>query len=72
MYHSSLAQLKVRMTRIRLLFTPDNEHNKVFRGVLIIGFLRAKSLKDILERAKIPRIKNEGWCGPFKGSRFEI
>ena len=72
MYHSSLAQLKVRMTRIRLLFTPDNEHNKVFRGVLIIGFLRAKSLKHILERAKIPQIKNEGWCGPFKGSRFEI
>ena len=72
MYHSSLAQLKVRMTRIRLLFTPDNEHNKVFRGVLIIGFLRAKSLKHILERAKIPQIKNEGWCGLFKGSRFEI
>ena len=30
------------MTRIHLLLTPDNEHDKVFRDVLIIGFRRAK------------------------------
>ena len=71
-YHSSLAQLKVIMTRIHLLLTPENEHNKVFRDVPIIGFRRAKSLKDILVRAKIPQIKNKGWCGPCKGPRCEI
>ena len=60
------------MTRIHLLLTPDNEHNKVFRDVPIIGFRRAKSLKDILVRAKIPQIKNKGWCGPCKGPRCEI
>ena len=63
-YHPSLTQLKIRMTRIHLLLTPDNEHNKVFRDVPIIGFRKAKSLKDILVRAKIPQIKNKVWCGP--------
>ena len=71
-YHPSLAKLKVMMTRIHLLLTPDNEHNNVFRDVPIIGFRRAKSLKDILVRAKIPQIKNKGWCGPCKGPRCEI
>ena len=40
--------------------------------VPIIGFRRAKSLKDILVRAKIPQIKNKGCCGPCKGPRCEI
>ena len=60
------------MTRIHLLLTPDNEHNNVFRDVPIIGFRRAKSLKDILGRAKIPQIKCKDWCGPCKGPRCEI
>ena len=55
-YHSSLAQLKIIMTRIHLLLTPNSEHNKVFRDVSIIGFRRSKSLKDILVRAKIPQV----------------
>ena len=55
-----------------LLLTSDNEHNKLFRDVFIIGFRRAKLLKDILVRANIPQIKNEGLCGPYKGSRCEI
>ena len=60
------------MTRIHLLLTPDNEHNKVFRDVPIIGFRRAKSLKDILVRAKVPQIKNKGWYCPCKGPRCKI
>ena len=60
------------MTRIHLLLTPDNEHNKLFRDVPIIGLRRAKSLRDILVRAKIPQIKNKGWCSPCKGPRCEI
>ena len=47
------------MTRIDLLLTPDNEHNRVVRDVPNIGFRRAKSLKDILVRAKVPQIKNK-------------
>ena len=42
-YQTSLVQLKVIMTRIHLLLTPDNEHDKVFRDVFIIGFRRVKS-----------------------------
>ena len=60
------------MTRIHLLLTPDNEHNKLFRDVPITDFLRAKSLKDILVRVKIPQIKNKGWCCPCKGPRCQI
>ena len=47
------------MNKIHLLLTLDNKHNKVFRDVPIIGFRRAKSLKDILVRAKIPQIKKK-------------
>ena len=60
------------MARIHLLLTPDNEHNKVFGDVPIIGLRRAKSLKDTSNRAKIPQIKNKGWCDPCKGPRCEI
>ena len=66
-YQPSLAQLKNIMTRIHLLLTPDNEHNKVFRDVPMIWFRRAKSLEDIHVRKKILQIKNKGWCGPCKG-----
>ena len=67
-----MAQLKNILTRIHLPLTPDNEHDNVFRDVPIIGFRRARSLKDILLRAKIPQIKNKGWCGPYKRPRYEI
>ena len=60
------------MTKIHLLLTPDNEHNKVFRDVPIIGLRRAKSLKDKVVRAKVPQIKNKGWCSPYKGPTCEI
>ena len=52
------------MTRIQLLLTPDNEHNKVFRDTPIIGFRRTKSLKDILVMAKVSQFKNKDWRGP--------
>ena len=58
------------MTRRHVLLTPDNEHNKVFRDVPIIGFHKTKNLKDTLKTSKIPQIKNKGWCG--KKSRCEI
>ena len=61
------------MSFLHLLLTPDQEHQKVFHKVPIIGFRRAKSLKDILVRAKVPPLqKNEGFCGPCKKPRCEI
>ena len=61
------------MSFLHLLLAPDQEHQQVFYKVPIIGFRRAKSLKDILVRAKVPPVlKNEGSCGPCKKSRCEI
>ena len=55
---------------LHLLLTLDQEHQQRLRKVPIIGFQRAKSLKDILVRAKVPPVlKNEGFYGPCKKSR---
>ena len=72
-YHPNFSKLKDTMSFLHLLLTPDQEYQKVFDKVPIIGFRRAKSLKDILLRAKVPPLhKNEGFCGPCKKSRCEI
>ena len=61
------------MSFLHLLLTPNQEHQKVFHKVPIIGFRRAKSSKDILVRAKSSPIqKNEVFCGPCKKLRCEI
>ena len=61
------------MSLLHLLLTPALEHQKVFHKVPIIGFRRAKSLKDILVSAKVPPVqKNEEFSGPSKQSRFKI
>ena len=60
------------MSYLHLLLTSDQEHQHVFHKVPIIGFRRAKSLKDILVRAKVPTVlKNEGFCGPCKKEKCE-
>ena len=60
------------MSLLHLVLTSDQEHQQVFHKVPIIGFRRAKSLKDILVRAKVPPVlKKEGFCGPCKKSRFD-
>ena len=38
---------------MHLLLTPDNIHNNVVKDVPIIGFRKAKSLKDILVRENL-------------------
>ena len=40
-----------------LPYLTNLEHQKVFRKVPIIGFQRAKSLKDVLVRAKISQLR---------------
>ena len=72
-YHPNFSNLKDTMSFLHLLLTLDQEHQQVFHKVPIIGFRRAKSLKDILVRTKVsPVLKNEGSCGPCKKSRCEI
>ena len=72
-YHPNLSNLKDTMSFLHLLLTPDQEHQQVSHKVPIIGFGRAKSLKDILVRAEVPPVlKNERFCGPCKKSRCEI
>ena len=72
-YHPVFSKLKNKLSEIHLLLTPDREHEKVFAHVPIIGFRRAKSLKDILVRAKVaPLEKKKGCCRPCGGTRCEI
>ena len=66
-YHPNFSKLKDTMSFLHLLLTPDQEHRKVFHKVPIVSFRRAKSLKDILVRAKVSSLqKNEGFCGHVK------
>ena len=44
----------------KFLTYPDQEHKNVFLKVPVINFRRAKSLKDILARAKVPLVKKNG------------
>ena len=41
------------LSEIHLLLTVEREYGKVFEKVYIIGFRKAKRLRDILVRAKI-------------------
>ena len=71
--HPDFSNLKDTMSFLHFLLTPDQEYQKVFHKIPIIGLRRAKSLKDILVTAKVPPLqKNEGFCGPCKKSRCEI
>ena len=72
-YHPAFSKFKKVMSNIHILLTPDQEHNRVFKEVPIIGFRRAKSLKDLLVRAKVPPLyKKEGSCGPCNKPRCKI
>ena len=72
-YHPVFLKLKNVLSEIHLLLTPDREHGKVFENVPIVGFRRAKSLKDILVRAKVaPLEKKKGCCRPCRGTGCEI
>ena len=58
------------LPEIHFLLTPDREHGKVFEKIPIIGFRRAKRLKDILARAKEgPLEKKTGCCRLCGGTR---
>ena len=54
-----LSKLKNVLSEIHLLLTPYREHGKVFERIPIVGFRRAKSLKDILVRAKVAPLEKK-------------
>ena len=67
------SKLKNILSEIHLLLTPDRKHGKVSETGPIIGFRRAKSLKDILVRAKVaPLEKNKGCCRSCGGTKNKI
>ena len=47
---------------MQLLLTPDREHGRVFEKIPIVGFRNAKSLKDILVRAKVAPLEKKEGC----------
>ena len=58
---------------MHLLLTPGQENQKVFDKVPIIGFPRAKSLKDILVRAKVPQLqKMKGFVDHVKNRDVKL
>ena len=69
-YYQNCSNLKDTM---HLLLTPDQENQKVFDKVPIIGFPRAKSLKDILVRAKAPPLqKMKGFVDHVKNRDVKL
>ena len=56
-YHINFSNSKNTMSFLHLLLTQDQELQKVFHMVTIIGFQRAKSLKGILARAKVSPVQ---------------
>ena len=69
-YYQNCSILKDTM---HLLLTPDQENQKVFDKVPIIGFPRAKSLKDILVRAKAPPLqKMKGFVDHVKNRDVKL
>ena len=68
------SELKIVLSEIHLLLAPDREHEKVFEKVtIIVRFIRAKSLRDILARAKVaPLEKKKGFCRSGGGTRCKI
>ena len=61
-YHPAFSEIKNILKSIHILLTPNQEHDNVFQSIPVVGFKRAKSLKDILVRARLPAIQ------PYQGS----
>jgi len=72
-YHPAFAKLKSMLSTVHLLLTPDSEHRNTFPNIPIVGFKRGKSLKDILVRARLPKVdKGEGKSSGCGGKRCGV
>ena len=47
-YYPVFQNVRNILQELHILLTPDQEHKKVFRGILVVGFRNGKSLKDEL------------------------
>ena len=61
-YHPAFRDIKKDLGNIHLLLACDREHKRVFPDVPMVGFRKAKSLKDFLVRAKIPKLEVSWGC----------
>ena len=62
------------LEELHFSLTSDQAHKKVFSEVPIIGFKKAKSLKDYLVRPVLPRLDRERRSKPWEGPNrsFEV
>ena len=68
-----MSRLKHTLNDIHILLTPNKEHKKVFKNVLIVDFRKGKSIKDFSVRAKVPPPqKPKGRCMSCAGKRCQI
>ena len=54
-YHPVLRETRKTLDNVHLLLTPEKNHRDVFQEIPLVGFRNAKSLKDYLVRAKLPK-----------------
>ena len=72
-YHPAFANIRSILEKIHILLTPNNEHRSVFQSIPVVGFKRAKSLKDILVRARVPPlVANNGKSETCGGKRCDV
>ena len=64
-------KLENELSEIHLLLTHDIEHGKVFEKFPIIGFRKAKILKDVVPAKVAPLEKKKGFCTSCGGFKCE-
>ena len=57
-YNPAFSKLSKVLKELDCILQGDNEHRKVFKETPLIGFSNGKSLKNILVRAVLPKIKS--------------
>ena len=71
-YHPVLRDSRKTLDNVHLLLTTDKNHRDVFQEIPLIGFRNAKSLKDYLIRAKLPKENVSLGCFHCKKTNCEI
>ena len=71
-YHPVLRDTQKSLENIHWLLTPDRNHRDVFQEIPLVGFRNAKSLKDYLVRAKLPKENISLGCFHCKKNNCEI
>ena len=57
-YYPVFQNVKNILQELHILLTPDKEHKKFFKDILLVGFRHGKTLTDYLVRAKLKHIEN--------------